>query len=132
MINPIPDCIINPEHATGIAVTQSIIDIGIRGPYLSQIGPITIRNIDANGILAILAFHISCLVNPKSERISDMIGTKQYQHTIEIKYENHDKWNALICGRAKLNNLISVALYCSVDETLICGYSLLLLKSQLL
>ena len=65
MINPIPDCIINPEQATGIAVTQSIMDIGIRGPYLSQIGPITIRNIDANGILAIFAFHISCLDNPK-------------------------------------------------------------------
>ena len=100
----------SPVMAVGIEAMQRIMANGIRAPYLSQTGPRRKRMKMVPPTPTMEEVQTSFLVMPMSSRISERRGAMANQMKKAMKKPHHEQWKARMCGRAKLQSLISDAL----------------------
>mmetsp|Transcript_23246 Transcript_23246/g.65867 ORF Transcript_23246/g.65867 Transcript_23246/m.65867 type:complete len:217 (+) Transcript_23246:895-1545(+) len=99
-----------PVHAVGMEAEHRTTANKMRAPYLSHPGPRTKRMKMVPPTPTMLEVHTSCLVILRSSRISPRSGAMANQMKKAMKKHHHEQWKARMCGRAKLQSLISVAL----------------------
>ena len=112
------DELTKPVKAHGMDANIRMIPIGIRAPYLSHRGPLTNRRKIVPATEQMLDVHICCLVRPSVSLTSGRSGAIANQMKNAIKKQNHEQWNALMCGRLNDRSLISVALSSWLGSTL--------------
>mmetsp|Transcript_13031 Transcript_13031/g.17463 ORF Transcript_13031/g.17463 Transcript_13031/m.17463 type:complete len:211 (+) Transcript_13031:1011-1643(+) len=99
-----------PVNAVGIDAKHRMTVKRIRGPYLSHAGPRTNRMKMVPPTPAIEDVQICCLVKSSVSLISDRSGAIANQMKKAMKKDHQEQWKARMCGREKLQSLISVAL----------------------
>jgi hypothetical protein len=121
--------LIRPVHAVGIDAEHSTTRYRIRAPYLSQSGPKMNRTTMVLPTPAIDDVQISRFVKSRSFWISGSNGPIANQIKNATKNANHVQWNALMCGLAKLQSLISVAIsFCF--ESIVRSYEVYFFQSD--
>mmetsp|Transcript_23247 Transcript_23247/g.65872 ORF Transcript_23247/g.65872 Transcript_23247/m.65872 type:complete len:217 (+) Transcript_23247:895-1545(+) len=109
MMRPLAE-LMSPVMAVGMEAPHSMTANRTLAPNLSHNGPTTKRTAMVPPTPAIDDVQISCFVNPKSSLISLSSGDMANQMKKAMKKHHHEQWKARMCGRAKLQSLISVAL----------------------
>ena len=99
-----------PVQAVGMDAIQRMTANKTRAPTLSQRGPRMKRMTMVPPTPMILDVQTCWFDRPSVSRISERRGAMANQTKKATKNPHQEQWNALMCGRAKLHNLISVAL----------------------
>src|SRR5210317_877362 len=113
-----PALLTRPVKAQGMEAAARMKPIGIRAPYLSQIGPFTKRMKIVPATEQMLDVQICCLLRSRVFLISGKRGAMANQMKKAMKKQNQEQWKARMCGREKLQSLISVALSSWLGSTL--------------
>mmetsp|Transcript_24214 Transcript_24214/g.31539 ORF Transcript_24214/g.31539 Transcript_24214/m.31539 type:complete len:226 (+) Transcript_24214:1003-1680(+) len=99
-----------PVIAVGIEAQQRTIVMRTRAPYLSQAGPRMKRMQIVPETPTIDEVQSSFFSKSKLSWISERRGATANQMKKAMKKPHQEQWKARMCGRAKLQSLISVAL----------------------
>lgn len=110
--------VIRPVRAVGIDAKHKITVKSTLDPNLSHRGPRAKRKRMVPATLQILDDQIWNFVKPKVVRISGRRGAAANQIKKAMKKFHHEQWKARICGLAKEQSLISVALSSCSGSTL--------------
>mmetsp|Transcript_53970 Transcript_53970/g.161526 ORF Transcript_53970/g.161526 Transcript_53970/m.161526 type:complete len:201 (-) Transcript_53970:403-1005(-) len=97
----------SPVRAVGTEAKQRIKAMGMRAPYLSQSGPFTKRMKMVPPTEQMDDVQICCLLNESVVRTSERSGAMANQMKKAMKKDHHEQWKARMCGRLKLQSLIS-------------------------